>query len=162
MKRWVWIAAVALLLSGCGVQQTYETVMDVWQEQEIPEPRAISVDLPGETALPVMESDSGRAYVASDYEIYIQTMPGGDLGATMEAMSGYRQEDLTVMTTLQEDATRYEFVWASAGEGGDFLGRGVILDDGHHHYTMSVLRNADTAQKSAVVWDSVFTSFRLA
>ena len=38
----------------------------------------------------------------------------------------------------------------------------VILDDGHHHYTMSVLRNADTAQKSAVVWDSVFTSFRLA
>ena len=162
MKRWIWIMALMLLLSGCGAQQTYETVMDVWEEQETPAPSVILVDLPGETALPVMESDSGRVYVASDYEIYVQTVPGGDLNATIEAMTGYQQSALTVMGTMQEDTQRYDFVWATAGEGGDLLGRGVILDDGHHHYTMSVLRSADTAEKSPVVWDSVFSSFRLA
>ena len=158
VKRWIWMAAVVLMLSGCAAQETYETVMDVWQEQQTPPPRAIAVDLPGETALPVMESNGGRAYVTSDYEIYIQTMPGGDLSATMEAMSGYRQEDLTVMTTLQEDATRYEFVWASAGENGDRLGRGMILDDGNFHYCLSVLADAEDAQNCQQVWEELFTS----
>ena len=162
VKRWIWIMAAMLMLSGCAAQETYETVMDVWQEQDSLAPRAILVDLPGESALPVMESDGGRAYVASGYEIYIQTMPSGELGATVEAMSGYPQEALTVMSIFQEDVMRHEFVWAAAGEGGDLLGRGIILDDGHHHYTMTVLRNADTAEKSPVVWDSVFSSFRLA
>lgn len=161
MKRWIGLAAVVLLLCGCAAEETYETVLDVWEEQEMPSPRAISVDLPGETAMPAMESDSGRAYISTEYEIYIQTMPAGDISATMEAMSGFESEDLTILSTMQEDAQRYEFVWASAGEGGDYLGRGVILDDGNYHYTMTVLRNAETAQESSVVWDGVFSSFRL-
>ena len=100
--------------------------------------------------------------MCSDYEIHIQTMPGGDIGATMQTMSGFEQQELTVLSTIQDDAMRYDFVWASAGEGGDYLGRGVILDDGYHHYTMTVLREAQTEQTSAVVWDGVFASFRLA
>jgi len=160
--RWIGIVTCMLLLCGCGAEQTYETVMDVWEAAEQPAPRAIAVELPGEAAMPAMESESGRAYVCRDYEIYIQTLPGGDLNATMETMSGFEKDKLTVLTTLQEDAQRYEFVWASAGEEGQLLGRGVILDDGNYHYTMSVLRNADTAQQSSVVWDGVFSSFHLA
>lgn len=162
MRRWLWIGLAMLMLCGCGAEETYETVMDVWEEQEPPAPRAISVILPGEAALPAMETDNGRAYISTDYEVYIQTMPGGDLGATMEAMSGFSQEALTVLSTTQADAQRYEFVWASAGEEGDYLGRGVILDDGNYHYTMSVLRNAQAVQNSSVVWDQVFSTFKLA
>lgn len=161
MRRWIGMVAVLLLLCGCGQQEQFETVMDVLDIQQMPAPRAISVDLPGETALPAMESDNGRAYLCNDYEIYIQTMPGGDVDETMEAMSGFKRETLTVLSTVAENAQRYEFVWASAGEGGEYLGRGVILDDGNYHYTMSVLRSADTEQVSGVVWDGVFSSFRL-
>lgn len=161
MIRWIGFVTCMCLLCGCGAEQTYETVMDVWEVAEEPVPKAIAVELPGEAAIPAMESDSGRAYVCRDYEIYIQTLPGGDLNATMEAMSGFEKDKLTVLTTLQEDAQRYEFVWASAGEEGELLGRGIILDDGNYHYTMSVLRSAETAQQSSVVWDGVFSSFRL-
>jgi hypothetical protein len=161
MKLVAIIVAVLLLFCGCAAEETYETVMDVWEEVPAPEAKSICVDLPGESAMPVMESDGGRVYVSSEYEIYVQTMPGGDIGATIEEMSGHPQESLTVLSTMQDDAMRYDFVWATAGEGGDMLGRGIILDDGSYHYTMTVLRGADTVQSSTVVWDAVFSSFRL-
>ena len=109
--------------------------------------------------MPVMESDNGRIYLCSDYEIYIQTLDGGDLSATVEAMSGFSADALTVMETTRDGMDRYEFVWASAGEGGDRLGRGVILDDGSYHYTMAVLRSADTEADRQISWDAVFSSF---
>lgn len=161
MRKWIWLVSLAALLCGCGAQQTYETVGDVWAEGELPAPRSVLVELPGESALPVMEHDGGRAYVCNDYEVYIQTMAGGDLGATVEAMSGFTPEKLTVLSTSQGDVSRHEFVWATAGEEGDLLGRGVVLDDGNYHYTMTVLRSAEKADSSAVVWDRVFSSFRL-
>jgi hypothetical protein len=161
MKLVAIIVAVLLLFCGCAAEETYETVMDVWEEVPAPEAKSICVDLPGESAMPVMESDGGRVYVSSEYEIYVQTMPGGDIGATIEEMSGHPRESLTVLSTMQDDAMRYDFVWATAGEGGDLLGRGIILDDGSYHYTMTVLRDADTVQSSTVVWDAVFSSFRL-
>ena len=63
--------------------------------------------------------------------------------------------------TAQDGAKRYDFVWASAGENGDQLGRAVILDDGNYHYCLSVLRDADTTEKSQIVWRDVFDSFKL-
>ena len=99
--------------------------------------------------------------MSRDYEICIQTLPGGDLSATVEAMSGFSEEALTVVATQQAQTQRYDFVWAAAGEGGDLLGRGVILDDGVYHYTLSVLRNPES-DASSVVWDGVFSSFKLA
>lgn len=162
MKRMICTILLATMLCGCGVEETFETVADVWAEPAAPVPRSISVRLPGETAMPAMESDSGRIYLCSEYEICIQTMPGGDLGATVEAMSGFSPEELTILTTTREDAPCHEFVWTAAGEGGDMLGRGIILDDGNYHYTMAVLRSAEKAETSTVVWDGVFSSFRLA
>lgn len=162
MKKWMWVVTLALLLTGCGTTEVMETVADTLLAPEPAHPRAISVILPGETAMPAMEGDMGRVYMASDYEIYIQTMEGGDLSATVETMTGFSMDDLTVVSTQQGDAQRHEFVWASAGEEGDLLGRGVVLDDGNFHYTMSVLRNAEKVDSSQVVWDGVFSSFRLA
>ena len=161
MKKWICAAMAIFLLTGCGVQTTMETVADVVVEPEAPAPRAISVSLPGETAMPAMESESGRFYLASDYEIWVQTLPGGDMTTTIETMSGFLPEDLTVITTESGDCHRHEFVWATAGEGGDLLGRGVILDDGNYHYTMTVLRSAQTVANSPVVWDGVFGSFKV-
>lgn len=162
MKKIMVIGMLALLLTGCAAEETFETISDEIVQQVMAQPREIAVSLPGETSIPTMESDSGRMYLASDYEIYIQTLDAGDLNATIQTVSGYERDTLTVMETNLDGIDRYEFVWASAGENGDRIGRGVILDDGSYHYVMTVLRDADTTENTQIVWNDVFNSFQLA
>ena len=159
MKCWLCMLLLAAMLSGCGAEETLETVSDEWLVPVMAQPKNIHVALPGETALPVMESDNGRIYVCEDYEVVIQNYPSGDLNATIEELSGYTMDRLTVITTQQDGLDRYDFVWASAAEHGDQLGRGVILDDGNYHYTMAVTRPADPEEISQVSWNQVFGSF---
>ena len=161
MKKIVVFALVTMLLSGCAAEETLETVADDLVQPVMAQPREIAVSLPGETSVPTMEGDTGRMYLASDYEIYIQTLAAGDLNATIKTVSGYDREDLTVMETNPEGFDRYEFVWVSAGETGERLGRGVVLDDGSYHYVMTVLRDAESTENSQIVWNDVFASFRL-
>ena len=161
MKKYLMLLLMTALLTGCGAEDTFETVADELVQPVMAQPRFICVDLPGETALPVVENDSGRVYVCNDYEIILQTLDSGDLEGTMEIMSGLTPEDLTVMQTELDGISRYEFVWAAAGEGGDQTGRGVILDDDNYHYCLSVLRDTDPGEKSQINWDDVFASFCL-
>lgn len=161
MRR-IWMAAaLALLLSGCGAKETLETVSDTIIEPVPAAPAQISVRLPDNAVAPVLESESEQVYLCEDYEIVVETHASGDLDATIAAISGYDREQLTVMQTQQDGAARYDFVWVSAGETGDRLGRAVILDDGSYHYCMSVLRDAENQEKSQVVWSDVFASFSL-
>ena len=161
MKKICWLLLVALLLCGCSTREVLETVSDEWIVPVMAQPGEILVDLPGEAAMPAMESDTGRMYLASDYEIYIQTLEAGDLEKTIQTLSGYDREDLTVMATSADGISRYEFVWTCLGETGERLGRAVVLDDGNYHYTMTVLRNADMTETSQIVWSDVFRSFML-
>lgn len=161
MKKIVLFVLLPLLLTGCGAEETLETVADELVMPAMAVPGEILVELPGEAAMPAMESDTGRMYLASDYEIYIQTLEAGDLDKTIKTLSGYEKEDLTVMETFLDGISRYEFVWTSMGEDGQRLGRAVILDDGNYHYTMTVLRDADTTETTQIVWSDVFRSFTL-
>ena len=162
MKRMLIFALVMMLLSGCAAEETLETIADDLVQPVMAQPREIAVSLPGEASIPTMEGDTGRMYLADDYEIYIQTLESGDLDATIQTVSGYSKDSLTVINTKSDGIERYEFVWVSAGENGERLGRGVVLDDGSHHYVMTVLRDADTTETSQIVWNDVFSSFRLA
>lgn len=161
MKKCVLFVLLSVLLCGCAAEETFETVADEWAAPVMATPREISVSLPGETTVSAMESDTGRFYLCEDYEVSIQTLSGGDLNATIQSVSGYAKEELTVMETQLDGVKRYEFVWVSAGEKGDCIGQGVILDDGDYHYVMTVLRDADTTESSQVVWEDVFHSFSL-
>ena len=161
MKRvWIFLPLV-LLLSGCGAKETLETVADDIPVQSVAQMREISVRLPDNVVSPVLQSDSEQVYLSEDYEIVVETRSAGDLNATVNAISGFDESELTVMHTMQDDAQRYDFVWVSAGESGDRLGRAVILDDGNYHYCLSVLRDAENQKKSQVVWSDVFDSFSL-
>lgn len=159
MKYWIGICLTAVLLSGCRSEQTLETVNDEWLVPAMAQPREISVRLPENTVLPVLEQEDRRLYMGQGYEIMLETLASGNLDATIRTLSGYGKEQLTVLQTCQGDADRYEFVWSAAGEQGDRLGRAVILDDGDYHYCMSVLRDAGDTQ---IVWRDVFGSFSLA
>ncbi len=161
MKIIVMVLMMALL-SGCGTQETYETIADEAVQSVMASPRQILVDLPGDALAPVLESAGEQVYLSRDYEIIIETLDGGDLNATVSAISGYDPGELTLMKTEQEGTTRHEFVWACAGEHGDRLGRGVILDDGNYHYCMTVLRDAVSQGVSQTSWEDVFSSFHIA
>ena len=49
---------------------------------------------------------------------------------------------------------------STAGEQGERLGRGVILDDGDYHYCLTVLQDADVTD-CQIVWSEVFRTFDL-
>jgi len=161
MKRCLFFLLLAALLCGCGAQETMETVSDEWIVPAMAQPREIHVRLPQDAVTPVLEQDSRQLYMADDYEIILETCSSGDLDATIRSLSGYGKDQLTVLETQQEDAKRYDFVWTTAGEAGDRLGRAVILDDGNYHYCLSVLRAADRTKQTLVVWRDVFSSFSL-
>ena len=158
MKRWGYICLFVILLSGCKAEETLETVSDEWIVPVMAQPREISVRMPEDLVLPVLEQEGRQLYMGPNYEIMLETMAAGDLQATIRNLSGYEQEQLTILETDQGEWNRYEFVWTAAGEQGHRLGRAVILDDGDYHYCMSVLRDAE---ESLIVWQDVFQSFSL-
>ena len=163
MKKIAMVLLLPLLLSGCGAKETLETVADdIPLQPVLAQPAGISVRLPDNAVSPVLESDSEQVYFCEDYEISIETRSSGDLGGTITALTGFDPEKLTIMHTATDGVDRYEFVWVSAGERGDRLGRAVVLDDGSYHYCMTVLRDAENPKKSQVVWSDVFSSFSLA
>ena len=92
VKKALCLMFVCLLLGGCGAEETMETVADEWEEVLAPA-REIRVSLPEEVA-PVAEDAAGAIYIASDYEICIQTMAGGDLDATVRSISGHAREEI--------------------------------------------------------------------
>lgn len=157
MKRWLWLL-LPVLLCGCGAAETVETVTDEWLVPAMAQPREVTVRLPEDLTMPVMEQGSRRLYLAEDYELLVETVSAGDLDATIQSLSGYERDRLTVMETRQGDVRRYEFVWTTTGEQGQQLGRGVILDDGSYHYCLSALRDPE---ESLIVWQDVFGSFAL-
>lgn len=160
MKKWLAVSVLALLLSGCAQAPVMETVADEWVIPVAARPRQIALELPGEALACAMESDTGRIYFGDSYEICVQTRTAGDLNATLEELTGFSREELTVMQTRDTDADRLEFVWAAAGENGDRLGRGIILDDGDYHYCLTVLQDADV-KDCQIIWSEVFRTFEL-
>lgn len=158
MKKLVWMVLLAAMLSGCGAEETLETVNDEWIVPAMAQPREISVRLPDNAVAPVLEQDNRQLYMGQGYEIMLETFASGDLNATIRTLSGYESDQLTVLETRQGDADRYDFVWTTAGEQGERLGRAVILDDGNYHYCMSALRDTGDTQ---ILWRDVFGSFSL-
>lgn len=161
MKKWFVFFLAAVLLGGCGAQDVFETVADEYVAPAMAAPREISVRLPDGASSPVWDSEGAQVYLSEEYEIIIETLSGGDLNATVAAVSGFNREDLTMVETRRDGLKRYDFVWTSAGEGGDRLGRGVILDDGEYHYCMTAIRDADRTNRTQIVWRDVFNSFSL-
>lgn len=163
MKRTgILLVMAALLLAGCAGEETFETISDVVEDPVFAEHRNIYVELPSDAASPAVESDAGRLYLCGDYEIQVQILEGGDLNATLRTLTGFERDALTVMQTQRDGEDCYEFVFTSAGETGDTVGRGMVIDDGSWHYCLMVQADAEAAAERQVFWEEMFQSFRLA
>lgn len=156
----VW-AALLLLLSGCAEPEHFETMADEYvMPQEIPVQQTRML-LDREAVSFGWENGTDRIYLCDDFCVMVQTFSAGNLDDTIRSITGYRKENLTVMERESEGITGYECVWVSAGEGGDQVGRLLILDDGEHHYTLSVMADAEKAGELSDTWQLLFDSFAI-
>ena len=162
MKK-VWTLLFScILLVGCSAQPVFETVQDSADAPGLVQPRQIEVALPKEASAPTLHSeDTGALYLCDGYSLSVQTMAAGDLNGTMRALTGFSRDNLTVMETSPNGVTRYDCVWSAAGEGGDQVGRAVILDDGHYHYAVTVMTDFASAGDLAATWSAILDTVTL-
>ena len=161
-KCWI-LVLVGLLLSGCAAAETFETVDDALVQPVVNAQREIILSVPDSAAAEVMVSeDGGQLYFCDGYTMTVQILTGGDTDRSIESLCGYTPDALTILQTQDGSWKRQEWVWVSAGEGGEQLGRGALLDDGSYHYCLTVMADADEAGVLEAEWDGVFASFGIA
>ncbi len=158
MKKLICILALGMLLCGCGapVYETIGNVIHVGQQDAAP--RSIAILLP-EDATVLTSSGTDTMYLCNDYTMSLQTLPGGDLAATVRNLSGYEPSQVTLLKSRCGDHDRYDWVWVAAGENGDVLCRAAVLDDGNYHYALTVV--ADAGADLTDTWNELFSSFCL-
>ncbi len=159
MKRFC-VLLLVLALCGCAAPEEFETLSDTYTPVAV-QPKKISLTLPEDVSKPVSVTDSAGVYVCDGYSIALQTLSAGDLEATVRSVSGYAADDLQMIRTQQTGYVRYDLVWSCAGEGGDRIARGVILDDGAYHYTLTVLTEAELAARLEKTVAGITGSFSL-
>lgn len=160
MKKVCVVLAIMFLLTGCAAKETFETVGDDYVQQVIAE-QTVQYQLPEDAAYQTIQSEYGQLYFCDGYEMTVQTMAAGNLDETLRQLTGFERDDLTVIQTSLTDASKYECVWTAAGEGGDMVGRAVVLDDGNYHYCMTVMALQEHAAELRDTWKALIDSFTL-
>ena len=163
MKVFLSMMLVLMLLAGCSQPKDFETMSDSFTEPEMPQPCQVTWELPEDAAKAVLENASaGALYLCEGYCVALQTLPAGNLDATLREVTGYGAEKVQLWEKKEGDISRYCCVWASAGEGGDQMGKATILDDGNYHYVLSVMAAAENAGELADTWQQLMDSFNIA
>lgn len=156
------IVPVLLLLTGCGAQQTLETVSDVYAQPVSVEAQQMVLSLPADAQVPTMENgEAGTLYLCDGYTITVQTAQSGDLNKTLQEVTGFSRDELKLVESVKGDAKRYDCVWTAAGEEQTQVGRACVLDDGNYHYVVAVMAGESEAGELREVWQELFDSFRL-
>lgn len=159
MKKVCFLLIFVLLLAGCQSVQTFETVQDVYAPEAQNAPRKIALELP--EGAQTVAGENGMLYLCEHFDVTVETFSSGDLSRTVQVLTGFAPDALTMMQTAVSDVLRYECVWTAAGENGDTVGRAVILDDGQYHYCVTVMSQADIVGTLAEVWQELLSSVRL-
>ena len=162
MKKIGIVFLLCLILAGCGVQETFETLSDTYDIPAVAQVRQIQLELPEDASMMTMGSGmDSKLYICDGYSVSTHVLDGGDLERTFRQTTGFDKDALTVMETQLEGYKRYDCVWSAAGEGGDQICRGVLLDDGQQHYTVTLSADASKAGELADVWQKILDSVRL-
>lgn len=162
MKIVLCIVLVLTMLSGCSEPKTFETMSDSYEQPEIPRAGEIFLQLPEDAAKEVLQAaGAGTLYLCDGYTVAVQTLPAGNLDATVREVTGYGRDKVQLWQQPEGELSRYTCVWASAGEGGDQMGKATILDDGSYHYVLSVMACAEDAGELAETWQKLMDSFSI-
>ena len=162
MKKVLCVIFALMLLTGCQQPKTFETMSDTYIQPEPPAAQKVLLQLPEDAAKAVLEAaDAGTLYLCDGYTVALQTLPAGNLDATLRQVTGYGAEKLQLWERKEGEISRIVCVWASAGEGGDQMGKAMILDDGSYHYALYTLGDANRKGEYGEVWDILFASLTI-
>lgn len=162
MKKLCVMLGMCLLLTGCAATEVFETLGQIPHEANVsPAMGSIQLVLPDDAAVATLSNNGDKLYECDGYTLMLQTLSSGDIQKTVENISGFSAEDLTVMESRVGGNKRYEWVWTAAGEGGDVLCRATILDDGNYHYCLCAMAPAENMGTLQEKWNDVFRSFQL-
>lgn len=159
MKKTAWMLVLVLLLTGCAPAETFETLGDVDMAPVIRQERSLQLAIPD--GAEVIRGAEGTLYLWEDFTLTVEVISAGDLGSTMRTLTGFGTDDLTLIETAAGDTSRYECVWTAAGEGGDTVGRAMVLDDGAYHYCVTIQYSAEDASGMQEVWTQITESVAL-
>ena len=159
MKKLCCLLIFVLFLTGCQSVQTFETMEDVYAPQAQSAPRQVELALPQDVQ--TVAGANGRLYLCDGYAVTVEIFASGDLSSTLQQLTGFSPDALTMLQTMASDTRRYACAWSAAGESGDTVGRAVVLDDGQHHYCVTVMGQADDAGKLAETWQELLNSVQL-
>ena len=162
MRKICCFLVMMVLLSGCTAQSTFETISDADDTPVLSKLHSMDIKLPKEASVPTFQSEAGgQLYLCDDYTISVQTFESGDMNKTLREITGFEKENLTVMETEYAGIKRCNCVWSASGEGGDYVGRALVLDDGAHHYAVSVMAEFSKAGELSAKWKELFDSVTL-
>ncbi len=160
LKKWL-LVFLCLLLTGCSAA-SFETLGDIPHQQvAAPTPRKVVLQMPEDSVQAVWSQEGDTMYLCDDYTVYLQTLPGGDLNSTVRQLSGFDRERMRLLESRCGDHDRYEWVWISAGEGGDAVNRCAVLSDGNFHYALTLSTDTAAAGSLTDEWNSLMSSFCL-
>ena len=162
MRKLLVITMVALLLAGCGTTEVFERVEDSPNVPAMAQEKQVVLTLPDDAAAPVVNADGGRLFLCDGYDLTVQTLPGGDISRTVTALCGFNPEQVRMVQTQRQGNKCYEWVWSAAGEGGDQVGRAMVISDGTYHYCVCVMADAVTAGVLDGQWSAIFEGITLA
>ena len=161
LKKWIAIGICAVLLTGCA-SPTFETLGDIPHQQvAAPVPRKVVLTLPDGAVKSVWSGEGDTMYLCEDYTVHLQTLDSGDLKSSIRQLSGFDNDQLTLMQSRCGDHDRNEWVWTAAGEGGDVICRCTVLSDGSFHYAMTLTADASAAGKLTQEWNDIMSTFCL-
>lgn len=156
MKMLMMILCLCALLCGCAAAPTFETLGDDIHNQSVTVKEAVAMIPAGAEAY---VCENGTLWVCEDFDLQLQTLQAGDISETVQTLSGFLPEELTVMTGSFEDLDRYEWVWTAMSDEGELICRAVILDDGRYHYCLTAMGPAAIGSDLTDQWNPIFTSF---
>ena len=163
MKKLLCVLFAMALLTGCQQPKDFETMSDSYVQPDLPQPKEVFLLLPEDAAKAVLEAaDTGTLYLCDGFTVAVQTLPAGNMDATLREVTGYGAEKIQLWEKKEGDISRFVCVWTAAGEGGDQMGKTTILDDGNYQYALSVMANAEDAGALAETWQQLMDSFSIA
>ena len=132
MRILICVVLAVTMLSGCGQPKDFETMSDSYVQQELPQAREVLLQLPEDATKAVFgDGDTGTLYLCDSYCIAVQTIPSGNLDATLREVTGYGRDRVQLWERKEGEISRFVCVWVSAGEGGDIVFEsGDVLTEG--------------------------------
>ena len=156
MKKIACLLLIVLLLSGCS-RPAWETVEDEMPEvpaaQWLDETYTIEIGVPADTEL-LESKEDWKVYSTQNGEFEVETRKflASGLGDAVKTLTGYSQEQLTIMETSRFDLPEYQFVWVTQTQQGSRLCRADLVMDGADCYAVvcSTLEQVGTAYEPQV------------